>query len=53
VCVRSSTMDTYNNGYALFWLKDCIDSGFENISKSLYSIKKLTKLKDIDSMELS
>jgi nicotinamidase-related amidase len=51
VCVRFSTMDAYNIGFKLYWLKDCMDSAFEEFGKSLYYIKQLTKLIDLDNHE--
>jgi nicotinamidase-related amidase len=49
VCIRYSTMDAYNEGYVLYWLKECMDSGFEKFEKSINHIQRLTRLNIISN----
>jgi nicotinamidase-related amidase len=50
-CVRFTTMDAYNEGYAIYWLRDCLGSAWEELDASLAYMKRLTRLKDISKAE--
>jgi nicotinamidase-related amidase len=50
-CIRYTTMDAYNRGYKMYWLKDCMDSAFEKFKKSLEHMKRLTRIIDISNRE--
>jgi nicotinamidase-related amidase len=50
-CVRYTTMDAYNEGYSIIWLRDCMDSAWEDFRSSLEYMKRLTRLKDLSNEE--
>jgi nicotinamidase-related amidase len=53
VCIRYTTMDAYNEGYSLYWLTECMDSGFEKITKSIAHMQRLTRVKTVTNSEYS
>jgi biuret amidohydrolase len=50
-CVRFTTMDAYNEGYGIYWLRDCMDSAWEGFEASLAYMKRLTRLKELSNEE--
>jgi nicotinamidase-related amidase len=50
-CVRFTAMDAYNRGYSVYWLRDCMDSAWEDFGSSLAYMERLTRLKGLTNEE--